>query len=517
MTIARGEGRPGYTTPPSWSRWGPNIAAAGRAILRESGVAVSVPHLPGREDELAALLDLLESPGELPAAAVLVGEAGIGKTTLWLAGIEAARERGYRVLSCRPVEAEARFSFVGLSDLIGAALADVLPQLPRPQRRALEAALALSEPEGSTVEEGVVAFAFLSALRELAAGNRLLLAIDDVQWLDAPSLAMLRFALARLDGEAGRRDPDRPRRSASVAPECDAGGRLLTHRRSARSVSARCASCCEHAAAPRFPDRRSCASGRRRREIRSSPSSSQGRCSDGAFGWLPGRSCRSPRIWKRSCSSASSFSVRTGWRWPASSPRSPSRRCLSSRRRPAAEQRADWATRSRPEYWRSTGSGSASPIRCSARRSGHAPHRREGDRSTRGSRASLRARRNERGISRSPRPGRAARSPPRSRRRHESAHARGAAATAAELGELAVRLTPAADVDDVRRRVLDCADRLCRGRRRRSRDRPARAGAGRRTSGAGPRGRSCAPSPHLGGGRWPASSGRPLPRGTRRG
>jgi DNA-binding CsgD family transcriptional regulator len=165
-------------------------------------VAVSVPHLPGREDELAALLDLLELPGELPAAAVLVGEAGIGKTTLWLAGIEAARERGYQVLSCRSVEAEARFSFVGLSDLIGAALADVLPQLPRPQQRALEAALALSEPEGSTVEEGVVAFAFLSVLRELAARDRLLIAIDDVQWLDLPTLAMLRFALARLEGEA---------------------------------------------------------------------------------------------------------------------------------------------------------------------------------------------------------------------------------------------------------------------------------------------------------------------------
>src|SRR2546430_10721876 len=36
---------------------------------------------------------------------------------------------------------------------------------------------------------------------ELAAGSRLLLAIDDVQWLDAPALAMLRFALYRLERE----------------------------------------------------------------------------------------------------------------------------------------------------------------------------------------------------------------------------------------------------------------------------------------------------------------------------
>jgi DNA-binding CsgD family transcriptional regulator len=164
-------------------------------------VAVSVPHLAGREDELAALLDLLEAPEELPAAAVIVGEAGIGKTTLWLAAVEAAQARGYLVLSCRPAEAEAAFSFVGLADLIGGVVPDVLPQLPRPQRRALEAALALSESDGQRAEEGVVAFAFLSTLRELAAGHRLLLAIDDVQWLDRPSLAMLRFALARLEEE----------------------------------------------------------------------------------------------------------------------------------------------------------------------------------------------------------------------------------------------------------------------------------------------------------------------------
>ena len=136
-------------------------------------------------------------------------------------------------------------------------------------------------------------------------------------------------------------------------------------------------------------------------------------------------------------------------------------------RRPP-RQRPGWATRSRPESWRSMGSGSASPIRCSARRSGHAPHRRDGDRSTRGSPGSLRARRSERGISRSP-----AVQPSREvaaavEEAAESAHARGAAAAAAELAELAVRLTPAEDVEDMRRRVLDCADRLCRGRRRRS-------------------------------------------------
>jgi DNA-binding CsgD family transcriptional regulator len=163
-------------------------------------VAVSTRHLVGREDELAALLNLLETPAEGLTAAVAVGEAGIGKTALWVAACEEAEARGNLVLSSRPSEAEARFSFVGLADLIGDVVPDVMPELPRPQRRALGAALALSESV-APADERVIAFAFLSTLRMLADGKRLVLAVDDLQWLDAPSLAMLRFALPRLEAE----------------------------------------------------------------------------------------------------------------------------------------------------------------------------------------------------------------------------------------------------------------------------------------------------------------------------
>ncbi len=311
------------------------------AIVLDLGVAVSVPHLAGREDELAALLDLLEEPALLPAGAVVVGEAGIGKTTLWNAALEAAEARGYLVLSCRPAEAEAAFSFVGLADLIGGVVPDVLPQLPRPQRRALEAALALSEPEGPAAEEGVVAFAFLSTLRKLAVENRLLLAIDDVQWLDAPSLAMLRFALARLEAEpvaailtARDEVPVWLRRGVPEA-------RLLTHRARTLSASARSTSSCEHASAQTFPDRRSCASGKHRREIRSSPWSSRARFSDEAAGWVRARSCQFRRIWKNSFTSVSIASGLPGSRWRGSLPRSPTRLCAWSRRPPAAAQKPD--------------------------------------------------------------------------------------------------------------------------------------------------------------------------------
>lgn len=159
-------------------------------------MAIDTQRLVGREEELASLVALLEAP--LPSAAVVAGEAGIGKTALWLGAMEEARARGFLVLSCRASEAGARFSFSGLADLVAGVVGEVLPDLPPPQRRALEAALALSDSD-EPVEEGVVAFAVLGALRRLAADQPLVLAVDDVQWLDEPSLALLRYVLPRLD------------------------------------------------------------------------------------------------------------------------------------------------------------------------------------------------------------------------------------------------------------------------------------------------------------------------------
>ena len=131
---------------------------------------------------------------------MLSGEAGIGKTTLWLAGVDAAAARGYRILSSRPAEAEATFSFAALTDLLGDAAADVVPELPPIQQRALEAALLLGESE-IRADDRTVAAAFLAALRVTARDSPVCLAVDDVQWLDAATQATLGYALARLDHE----------------------------------------------------------------------------------------------------------------------------------------------------------------------------------------------------------------------------------------------------------------------------------------------------------------------------
>jgi DNA-binding CsgD family transcriptional regulator len=174
--------------------------------VRQSGgaededVSVTARQRVGREEELGAIVRLLDTPEHLPGVATLSGEAGIGKTTLWLAGVDAAGARGFRILSSRPSEAETQFSFGGLTDLLGNAAGDVLPELPPIQQRALEAALLLGESE-LHADDRAVAAAFLGALRLLAGDGPVCLAVDDVQWLDAASLAALGYALARLDRE----------------------------------------------------------------------------------------------------------------------------------------------------------------------------------------------------------------------------------------------------------------------------------------------------------------------------
>jgi DNA-binding CsgD family transcriptional regulator len=129
---------------------------------------------------------------------VLEGEAGIGKSTLWLAGVEQAHEGGLRVLTSRPAEAEQGLAHAALGDLLEGVADEVLPALAAPRRRALEVALLRVEAGDDAVDPRAVGIATHGALQTLADGRPLLVAIDDVQWLDASTADALAFALRRL-------------------------------------------------------------------------------------------------------------------------------------------------------------------------------------------------------------------------------------------------------------------------------------------------------------------------------
>ena len=163
-------------------------------------MARAAADLVGRDEELAAIAGLLEAGA--PACAVVIdGEAGIGKTTVWRAAVEAAAARGFRPLEARPSQSEASLAFSTLADLLGDALEDVLPELPPPQRRAVEVALLLQDADGARLDRRAAAAGLLGSLRALASDEAVVVAIDDVQWLDAPSAAALEFAVRRLRDE----------------------------------------------------------------------------------------------------------------------------------------------------------------------------------------------------------------------------------------------------------------------------------------------------------------------------
>ncbi|MGA9159764.1 MAG: AAA family ATPase [Actinomycetota bacterium] len=155
----------------------------------------------GRESELAILDRFLDSIPTGPSALLLSGDPGIGKTTVWKEGLAGALQRRYRTLSCGPVEAETRLSYAALGDLLEPVLEEALPTVPEPQRRALDVALLRSPSSGARADQRAVSLAVLGCLRSAASISPVVVAIDDVQWMDLPSVRVLKFVVRRLKGE----------------------------------------------------------------------------------------------------------------------------------------------------------------------------------------------------------------------------------------------------------------------------------------------------------------------------
>jgi len=163
-----------------------------------SAMSGPLEQLVGRDLELQAISTFLGRRDALPAALLLEGPAGVGKTTIWQAGVDGATAVGYRVLTCRPAGTEVHLLFGGLSDLLADHVANVVDRLPKPQRRAVESVLLLADDGGRPADQRAVAAGVLGLIRELARDQPILLAIDDAQWLDPASVVVVEYALRRL-------------------------------------------------------------------------------------------------------------------------------------------------------------------------------------------------------------------------------------------------------------------------------------------------------------------------------
>jgi DNA-binding CsgD family transcriptional regulator len=154
------------------------------------------PHQPDRAEVWARVKRLVtESFGS--DALLMVGESGIGKSFLWSRGVTTARASGACVLATIAAEAESSMSYVVLGDLLKPVVDHVIGELPAPQREALEIALLRSPAADRPPSVRLVAMALQTVLSRCIGQSCLIVAIDDVQWVDPESQAVLAFALRR--------------------------------------------------------------------------------------------------------------------------------------------------------------------------------------------------------------------------------------------------------------------------------------------------------------------------------
>ncbi len=144
--------------------------------------SLTEPGLVGRGTALARLDDWLARVPGGARALVITGEPGIGKTTLWRRTLAGWLGTGGELLVARPAEEELRLPMSALVDLLDPVMADAT------SLRAYDDPIAL----GRTV---------VAELRNLSCRGPLLVAVDDLQWLDSASARALRYALRRLDIE----------------------------------------------------------------------------------------------------------------------------------------------------------------------------------------------------------------------------------------------------------------------------------------------------------------------------
>ena len=87
--------------------------------------------LIGRRGELDAVERSIERARTGLASIVLVGEPGIGKTSLWREAVRLASDGGARILRSAPAESERGLSLGGLTDLLAEVSSDDLSAAAR--------------------------------------------------------------------------------------------------------------------------------------------------------------------------------------------------------------------------------------------------------------------------------------------------------------------------------------------------------------------------------------------------
>jgi DNA-binding CsgD family transcriptional regulator len=147
---------------------------------------------PGVPAERRALVsELVDRAGHPGTRSLLVGEPGIGRTTLLDHVVGEARAHGVTVLYARGETGPAR-PFSGLLDLLGGITTADLDALPPVQRAAVDVALARRAPDPTLPPTALAA-----GVTALLARGPVCLAVDDWPLLDPETTELLRHVLQR--------------------------------------------------------------------------------------------------------------------------------------------------------------------------------------------------------------------------------------------------------------------------------------------------------------------------------
>ncbi|MFD7880142.1 AAA family ATPase, partial [Streptomyces sp. NPDC059766] len=179
----------------------PRSAAGEEAVRRSCRTAASPPPL-GRDGEIERILQCVTRQPGSPQALLLLGEEGIGRTTLLHHARELAAGDGMLVLSAQGWAADHRHARACLQQLLVPVL-DELPGLPAAHGRVLSAALSPAAQDGGP-DDGQVQTALLALLDRLAASRPVLVCVDDIHACDRAFLDALCAGIRLLAGRPVR-------------------------------------------------------------------------------------------------------------------------------------------------------------------------------------------------------------------------------------------------------------------------------------------------------------------------
>lgn len=166
----------------------------------ETGVtsgAVPTTGLVGRERDLDVTRSFTGYTSIAGGGMVIEGDPGVGKTSLLDAVAIEAGTAATKIVRAAGVTSEAGIAYAGLN-LALQPLAGSIALLDSAYRDALRVVFGLKD--AVTPDRSTLGNAFLELLRTESADKRVLLLVDDLQWLDRPSAAVFGFAARRAVG-----------------------------------------------------------------------------------------------------------------------------------------------------------------------------------------------------------------------------------------------------------------------------------------------------------------------------